>query len=200
MDYLVGYGSLLNKYSRETYSKIFSDVRAVRLQGWYRSWCAAYPDENATYAGAQRDSDAELEAVLLPTHIGEELQLRERNYQFIELDASQLLADDGNPLSLAGNDRVLICATTEPLMPSTQLPLPQSYVDTCMLGCLENGGLESMRRFVDQTQGWEGAWIDDRRLSAPIYPRYALPNNEQRSLIDDVLAELGVIRYRQKAL
>lgn len=197
MDYLLGYGSLLSKHSREHYSRIYSPVKAVRLSGWSRSWCAAYPDENATYAGAQPKPEAQLDAILLPTTIDQDLQMRERNYHFIELKPEDLSLVEDAELPLNATDRVLICATASPTKASNQMPLPQSYVDTCMLGCLEISGIDGMRRFVQQTQGWDGVWFDDRHLNQPIYPRFAKPTRVQQQLIDDVLAQERVLGLRR---
>ena len=48
-------------------------------------------------------------------------------------------------------------------MPTTAYPLQQSYVDTCMAGCLEMSIPGWAHDFVRTTDGWEHCWIDDRQ-------------------------------------
>lgn len=196
MDYVVGYGSLLNRYSREHYSGIYCEATAVTVEGWYRSWCASDLDESATYAGAQADANAHLDAVLIPTEINQELQNRERNYQFIELNHKQVFFSSSTQVSIDVNDRLFICASLTPSLASKRLPVPQSYVDTCLLGCFEIGGVQAMTRFVQQTRNWHDFWVNDRPNMTPIYPRFAKPDAVQSELIDQVLSDCGVLHHR----
>jgi len=113
MNYIFGYGSLM------------------------RAWCTSYLDEGATYAGALRDKYQELDGVLIPSDIDDSLKRRERGYQFSPLNLEELSlnrsADD-----LTADDQVWICETLVADVATTLTPLPQSYVDTCISGCLES--------------------------------------------------------------
>lgn len=207
MEYIFAYGSLLSEYSRRHYSGIEAQVLPVTLTGWYRAWCTSYPDEGASYAGALRvDTVAsksthfhELDGVLIPSVLDEDLQQRERGYQFTRLDADSLRLDNSQ---LSDEDRVWICETIKEAQPSIQTPLPQSYVDTCLLGCIESQGMDAASRFIKQTSGWDCVWINDRIVEhgsnkRPIYPRYTPINDNQSELIDQLLEFNGVLKYRQ---
>jgi len=199
-DYILGYGSLLNRYSREYHSKIFTDVQRVVVHGWSRSWCAVYPDEGATYAGAYQSCNSSLDAVLIPTEINDGIRERERNYRFVELAQNDFdyYAEANSTDNLSeGGARYWICEIVEPRKSSRENPLPQSYVDTCLLGSIEAGGMEAAQRFIEQTSAWDGYWQNDRHIAAPIYPRHAPTGPKDWSLIDNVLEQAGVIQHRQ---
>ena len=197
MDYIFGYGSLLSAYSREHYSNIRSSVTTATVSGWSRSWCAVYPDEGATYAGATPDSSKHLDGVLIASEINQDLAKRERGYRFARLKHENL-SINCNELDICENDKIRICETLS-IDASCQLnPLPQSYVDTCISGCIESQGMAAAGRFIKQTQGWDCVWVNDRHLNRiPIYPRYTPVSEEQAILIDSLLEEHGVLRFRR---
>ena len=197
MDYLFAYGSLLSRYSRLHYSGIDSPVQSARIRGWLRAWCVSYPDEGATYAGVLQDDAGQLDGILIPSEIDAVLIERERGYQFIEVEHGQIVFNnESSGLNLG--DRVFICKTLEFKRPTAENPLPQSYVDTCLIGCIESYGVESANRFIQQTLGWNCIWVNDRHLSGnPIYPRYTPISEQQAQLIDSLLKKEGVIKFRQ---
>jgi len=197
MDYIFGYGSLLSEYSRQTYSNIHSEVISATINGWSRAWCAVYPDEGATYAGAFRNSSSNLDGVLIRTQIDDTLSERERGYQFSPLNRSELIRVAGD-YELRTDDRIWICESLQPGAATELCPLPQSYVDTCLSGCIEVHGVDGAARFIDQTYGWDCVWVNDRHVQRNlIYPRHARVSVEQSELIDFILEERGVLRFRQ---
>lgn len=197
MNYIFGYGSLLSGYSREHYSGIHSIVTNATLSGWNRSWCAAYPDEGATYAGAVPDSNQDLDGVLIASDLSPDITERERGYQFIQVGADTLSVAGGS-LAITAQDQVWVCQTLSIDEPTVSNPLPQSYVDTCLSGCIESQGIDAARRFIKQTHGWDCVWKNDRHLShTPIYPRYTPITADEARLIDSLLDQHGVLKYRQ---
>lgn len=197
MNYIFGYGSLLSAYSREHYSDIHSIVTTATLSGWNRSWCAVYPDEGATYAGAVPDSNQDLDGVLIASDIGPDITQRERGYQFTQVATDKLSVVDG-ALEITGQDQVWVCQTLSIDAPSVSNPLPQSYVDTCLSGCIESQGIDAASRFIQQTQGWDCVWRNDRHLNnTPIYPRYTPVSADEAQLIDSLLDQHGVLKFRQ---
>ena len=148
MDYIFGYGSLLSAYSREHYSNIRSSVTTATVSGWSRSWCAVYPDEGATYAGATPDSSKHLDGVLIASEINQDLAKRERGYRFTRLKHENL-SINCNELDISKNDQIWICESLS-IDASCQLnPLPQSYVDTCISGCIESQGMAALTKAGD---------------------------------------------------
>ncbi len=94
-DFIIGYGSLLSAYSRQTYSNVHTPVIPVMVTGWQRGWTTRYGDEAATYLGVRELENAVLSAALVPTVITAELRHRERGYAFtpVERDAIELMQD-----------------------------------------------------------------------------------------------------------
>lgn len=219
MDYIFGYGSLVSRYSRQHYSKILSEATVATVKGWCRSWCVSYPDEGATYAGALRDDLGLLNGVLIATDIGEAIANRERGYQFTRLNIDDLFIEnlgvgessigelgfdgqgrDSFGLSISQQDQIWICETLQVDAASPENPLPQSYVDTCMSGCLESKGVDGAIEFIQQTRGWDCVWLNDRHLDrTPRYPRYTPISSEQAGLIDSLLEQQGVLKFRQSS-
>jgi len=193
VDYIFGYGSLLSEYSRQHYSNIHARVKVATVNGWVRAWCTTYPDEGATYAGALADASGQLDGVLIPSEIDQSLAERERGYTFSRVEINELSLI-GTSEALSDNDRVWICETLISDVANIDNPLPQSYVDTCMSGCIESQGIDGAIRFIQQTKGWDSVWVNDRHLSStPIYPRYTPVSAEQAQLIDSQ----GVLQFRQ---
>ncbi|MFT6408271.1 MAG: hypothetical protein ACJAQ6_001688 [Arenicella sp.] len=196
MDYIFGYGSLISQYSRRHYSDIQSEVMTAQLKGWYRAWCVSYPDERATYAGALPNDTSLLDGVLIASEIDEGITQRERGYRFTAINVEDIRLDGAETI-FTELDRIWICETLRTDIASTENPLPQSYVDTCISGCLEAKGVEGAIEFIQQTQGWDCVWINDRHLEhTPRYPRYTPVSGEQAILIDALLDQQGVLKFR----
>ena len=197
MNYIFGYGSLLSEYSRRHYSGIQSTATVTTVEGWSRAWCATYPDERATYAGACRDPSKQLDGVLIASDIDKELSDRERGYQFTLLNIDQLMLNRQRDV-LCESDQVWVCERLAVDVATAVNPLPQSYVDTCISGCLEAWGIDGAKRFIQQTKGWDCVWVNDRHFNTvPIYPRYTPISAQQSRLVDDLLEEQGVLQFRQ---
>ena len=47
---------------------------------------------------------------------------------------------------------------------SDEHPICQTYVDTCLLGCLERGGVSLAERWASTTGGWSVYWLNDLAL------------------------------------
>jgi len=196
-DYLIGYGSLLSSFSRKHYSNINAPVQALLLKGWQRSWCARYADEGATYLGALPNSKSALNGVLIPTKIDPALAHREREYRFTEVDhgSIRMIGEDKNHLT--EKDTVYICESLKPLLSNQDNPVPQSYVDTCMIGCLEAFGESGTIDFIEHTADWDQCWVNDRtRHPGPIYQRLTPSTPEQTELIDQLLTRAKTLQYR----
>jgi hypothetical protein len=197
-DYIIGYGSLLSAYSRKTYSGITAAARPVIAVGWRRGWTTRYRDEAATYVGVRRAAGAHLAAALLPIVISDELRHRERGYVFTEVSASDIHAV-GRDRSPVPDGRFWIVVNREHIRADKTHPIPQTYIDTCLIGCLETGDDALARSFIQSTELWDGHWLDDREVATPLYPRRTPTSHAQRDRIDGLLEEGGVLRYRQSS-
>tara|TARA_R110002095_G_scaffold126999_1_gene110048 strand:- start:307 stop:897 length:591 start_codon:yes stop_codon:yes gene_type:complete len=190
-DFIIGYGSLLSAYSRQTYSNLHTPVIPVMVTGWQRGWTTRYGDEAATYLGVRPAADTSLSAALVPSRITAELRHRERGYDFtpVERGAIRLLGDAVAELDSA---RFWIVVNREQVRADETHPIPQSYIDTCLIGCLETGGEEMARHFIASTELWEGHRVDDRDWPTPLYPRGTPATLAQRDRIDALLRDAGV--------
>ena len=190
-EYIIGYGSLLNAYSRQTFSGLHAPIIPVMATGWQRGWTTRYGDEAATYLGVRPSSTAVLSAALVPTRITDDIRHRERGYDFVPV-----APDTVSPLQPANIDlstsRLWIVVNREQLPADSDHPIPQSYIDTCLLGCLETGGREMAQHFITSTERWDGHRINDREWPAPLYPRGAPASTAQFDEIDALLRDAGV--------
>ena len=197
-DFVVGYGSLLSRYSRETYSNLTAEAVPVVATGWRRGWTVRYRDEAATYAGVRAAPGHLLDAALVPTVISPELRDRERGYDFVELPPETVHAAPGTGATLPAG-RYWIVVNREQVRADRAHPIPQTYVDTCLIGCLETGGERRARDFIRHTELWDSHWIDDREADTPLYPRRTPASDDDRTTIDALLAAEGVLLHRRPA-
>ena len=190
-EYIIGYGSLLNAYSRQTYSGLHAPIIPVMATGWQRGWTTRYGDEAATYLGVRPASTSVLSAALVPTRITDEIRHRERGYDFVPVAPETVSLLNPDTLEL-GDARLWIVVNREQLHADSDHPIPQSYIDTCLLGCLETGGREMAQHFIASTERWDGHRINDRDWPTPLYPRGAPATAAQRDEIDALLRTAGV--------
>ena len=190
---VLGYGSLLSKDSRERHSNIFTKGIPVTVSGFERAWVTRSLHEKQTYVGAVANARSHLNAQLIPTQINPALQEREKDYRFIEVSPKALdfhlhqgvVADMLN--EQLAQFTFWICETLACEPASEAFPVSQTYVDTCMAGCLEHGGIKEAERFVMHTSLWEHPRTNDR--AQPKYPRAAKVNSEAIEHIDRILAK-----------
>jgi hypothetical protein len=190
--YIVGYGSLLSHDSRLTHSDIDEQVYPLSLSGWQRAWVTRSEDERQTYVGATRHSGTSMNGALVPTHeITPELEKRESDYRFTALSLDEILfvgcsnEEERMIKQQLKNKSVWICETLKIDKADNAYPINQSYVDTCLAGCLEIGGEDFAQQFVTQTKGWDYSWVNDRQEKK--YPRYARVSPDEQLAIDNVL-------------
>ena len=200
--YLVGYGSLMSHDSRYRYNGI--DVRGipVEVSGWHRAWNMSSPGENITCVGALPDhSDVRLNGMLVQVaEICDKLRKREQNYHFIELELDELdihCESTSHRLDIHRESiKVWICQVADPQTSKDTHPICQSYVDTCLSGCLEHKDEQFAMQFIEQTAGWDGHWLNDR--GNPRYPRAAQVATRMQKQIDSLLEKVGIIHYRKE--
>ncbi len=199
---VLGYGSLLSRGSRERYSGIYTQGLPVRVSGFKRAWVTRSLQEKQTYVGAISDNTSQLNAQLIPAEVNPSLRAREKNYRFVEVPANAISMVDSfyceQTLSHRANSnqanknallrdvlqhhQLWLCETLLCHHASTDFPVSQSYIDTCLVGCLEHGGVSEATAFIEHTHGWEHPRINDR--ANPIYPRAAAISQQQLAQID----------------
>lgn len=199
--YILGYGSLISHDSRFRFTDINVAAIAAQVSGWQRSWNMASPNENITCVGALPSDNGDMNGVLVEVDtISEKLRKREQNYHFVELDPADIKI-----YSAAGQlhqsidfhrSRIWVCQVSDPHGPKQSHPVCQSYVDTCLSGCLEQADESFARDFIEQTLGWDGYWLNDRQN--PLYPRAARVSEETQKQIDALLCDSGLLNLRRE--
>ena len=189
------YGSLLSKDSRERFSNIYTQSIPVNVKGFERGWITRSEQEQQTYVGAIRNRDKQLNAHLIPTDINPGLQEREKDYRFIQVALHDIHLNRST--SFAREEQVAIenalapftfwmCETLAVQPASHRYPVHQTYIDTCISGCLEQGGEAEAQAFIAQTSFWRHNRVNDRR--SPKYPRAAVVDIANQQKIDELLA------------
>jgi len=199
-DYIVGYGSLLSYDSRLNHSQINETAYPLELRGWQRAWVTRSLEEKQTYVGATRHKSATMNAALIPTQeITPELEQRESDYRFTRLSIDDFCfkaympdAEDILKPQLKSRN-IWICETLMVNTADHNYPVNQSYVDTCLIGCLEVGGSTFAQHFIEQTLGWDNRWVNDRVQKH--YPRYARISGSDQGRIDSTLNAILHHRY-----
>lgn len=191
---IMGYGSLMNADSRHRHSNIPHHGISVSVLGFERAWVTRSLPEKQTYVGAYQQANAWLNAQLVPSHLDPSIQQREQDYRFTSVNVAQLSLsyDDAVKETLAAwlSARELwICETLHTQPATDEYPVNQSYVDTCLAGCLELGGESAARDFIQSTKAWDHPRVNDRQ--APNYPRAARVSPEVHTTIDGLLHEYG---------
>jgi hypothetical protein len=205
--YLVGYGSLLSHDSRSRHSNIFCPNMPIFVHGWRREWLARGFADLQTGLGVSQVESAKLNGVLLPIEqISPELRNREQDYQFVEVDPDSIAAAPESPLAQAELDKIRakpdeykiwICANLHKLPADIHYPIYQTYLDTCLVGCIDLGIDNFASEFIQNTHFWEHGWINDRNNSR--YVRAARVTQQQQIQIDQLLALQQLLKYRQEA-
>jgi hypothetical protein len=199
-EYILGYGSLLSADSRQRYSQMHVEAIPALLKGWKRSWITRSEHEQQTYVGAVPEFDSYINGALLSvTGLSPSLRTREQDYHFVAVPIKQITLYDAGSQACALEQQlekktVWLCESKNKQSATADFPIYQSYVDTCMVGCLEFGIEHFAKEFALHTSMLDSHWINDR--VAPQYPRSAIVSVETQNTIDAILTEIDVIKYR----
>lgn len=223
--FLLGYGSLINLYSRRRSLASTADAPAVHVRGFRRRWGFRCARRAYTALAVERTlSSSEINGVLIPLLDPRDLpslDARETDYarglvpldhimmgdnqladiypnaivwvyelptilaanhssstslsQSITVDSSSSASLDYQITAVEKPDYSQHNCTTslekdallETHLPSTAFPIPQSYLDCVLIGCMHYG-LDFARQFILSTDGWcPLSWLNDRDARLP---------------------------------
>ncbi|WP_018982865.1 hypothetical protein [Salinimonas chungwhensis] len=189
---VLGYGSLMNADSRQRFSAIEHQGVMVTVNNFYRAWVTRSWQERQTYVGALPENGASLNAQLIPTPLSPALAEREKDYTFTDVPADTISTDFDDDahdylISRLADKQLWICQTFDVHVADPQFPVSQTYIDTCLAGCLSHGGLAQAEAFIRLTRHWPTDIRADR--SEPFYPRPGRLSKEELRQIDTLLAE-----------
>lgn len=167
MQYVFGYGSIINQHTRAHPS--VSDV-PVRVHGYARGWMHRIEQAHVTALGVWKDETSTCNGVLVEvsSELLQELDERELSvgYRREKIDWNCVTAWSGYVLPQEGD--VYIYVTIEPQPCTAQYPIEQTYLDMVLWGCLQYGD-EYTREFIETTDHWMRP-VNDREQ--PLYPRW----------------------------
>jgi len=185
--------------------RLKSDLRGL---GFARSWNFQHPTEQITALGLEKTEPGHgraINGVVVPvlTKEGmEALDEREVGYKRVEVTCDKL-----KPLGwpqLPHDARVWMyvpCGRGSEQTPGVALvpasfthPLLQSYVDVCILGCLEYSE-EFAIEFINTTSGWDGPWLNDRKLA-----RRPWVHQPSYKVIDELLTRIIPDEFKNRML
>ena len=191
--HLLGYGSILQRQSRQRNVAFAGDPIPVRVRGYRRGWNLRGPGVGfaCTFLGVTRDDASSINAVLVPVEEAEipGLDRRESGYNRATVDRAEIeLLIDSDAERLADSE-VFVYETITAQQAAPTHPIIQSYVDICVEGCLETDRLlgtgdEFTREFLRTTHGWSEHWVNDR-----VFPRAPFRQAPEAGRIDRLLQE-----------
>ena len=125
------------------------------------------------------------------------LDAREVGYTRMEISASLLTPVDWRPIPDSVKFYVYVPNGKDGIpgqgleKASYKFPIPQTYVDTCLTGCLEYS-IEYAQQFLSSTTGWSQYWLNDRLI-----PRRPWLNCPRYLMIDKLLKEYPGLEDRK---
>ncbi|MEF2072742.1 gamma-glutamylcyclotransferase family protein [Consotaella aegiceratis] len=180
-----GYGSLVN---RRTLRTKFLGIRRASVRGWRRFWLPRGVPPVALLS-VKPDGDHVTQGVVvydradhLPAVDEREAGYTRRRVDPAAVDIEALPAPDV-PLFIYEANR------NEPDAADLDCRILQSYLDAVLQGFLALYGEDGVRRFVDETEGFEAKVLCDR--AAPLYPRSVEIGAQEGELFDALVQDRG---------
>ncbi|WP_133305565.1 gamma-glutamylcyclotransferase family protein [Streptomyces sp. AcE210] len=203
--YIFGYGSLIQKESREeTWPKV-GKAFPVSVKGITRGWYDRVDTVSwgPTYLGAFPDRASTCNGVIFQVAHGELKAFadREKGYKLIRIPPVDITMLDGRSAPPPGTFWYFGSASRRYV--SQEFPIVQSYVDVCVSGCLEiedefpaSRTAKFAQNFFTGTTDWKTPWINDR-----IYPWRPFVHVPQANRIDALIRDqLGEEVFRSISL
>ncbi|MFA5856037.1 MAG: hypothetical protein WC867_01665 [Candidatus Pacearchaeota archaeon] len=192
-DYLFGYGSLIGQKSRDEEGITFDPV-PIRLFGYRREWNVKVDNHNGMGImglGVIKSRKSYCNGILFGCEDIEDFKRREFkfDYSIEKFDRRDILFLN-KKLNLE-NDNLWYFTPNHHHLPTKKTPIRQSYLDVCMMSCLEINE-DFAKDFVKTTHDWL-FWINDRKN-----PCYKNPGIEiDTKKIDRILKEVMKDRFNR---
>ena len=192
LQYILGYGSLMQDASRERTSPHAGPAHPVELAGFRRGWFArgASVGFSTTYLGVLPDGQGRLNAVIYRVDAAElaATDRRERSYCRTRVPPEDVKSlERGAHSAPDGQIWIYVNRPASVARPDEKYPIVQSYVDVFLSGCLEQQERYGLTGFAEQciatTDGWSAHWVNDR-----IYPRRPFVFQPRAGQIDRLLS------------
>ena len=184
--YFFGYGSLVN---RDTHT--FTEAHTACLRGWKRVWrhTSLRP---VAYLTVVPDETSRIDGLIaaVPGDDWAALDERERAYNRVPA-AHQVIH------ALTHSPEIAVYSIPDGAhgQPTETHPALLSYIDVVVQGYLREFGEAGARAFFDTTDGWDTPVLDDR--ADPVYPRHRALTPDERTFVNDQLAQRGIRLIRR---
>ncbi|MBC7457449.1 MAG: gamma-glutamylcyclotransferase [Bdellovibrionaceae bacterium] len=184
-NYIIGYGSLINKESQSITGKSLSSMPVV-LKNFSRSWTVTYDDLQFCALGVYKKKGSSINVVLFEVEDLQVFDQREHGYNRYELDRNLLNAwFPGDQIPESGKIWIYFPLSEKFGTASDRHFIWQSYVDVILMGCLSIDR-KFAEEFIKTTDGWMPSFFkDDRNESAYLK---ALKTYHAQD-VDDVLSD-----------
>lgn len=180
MNYIFGYGSLIEQASRMRTTPAAIYVLPASVKGYVRGWWArtGAVGFSTTFAGAIPDASGSMNGVVYAVSDDELARTDKRESGYTRTDITKSVEILGGGFKPKGKVWVYLNKFKDEQelkdsLPSPQFPIVQSYIDICLTGCLQiQQGFPEVgdfaAEFLKSTREWSKYWENDRA-----YPRRA---------------------------
>lgn len=200
-DYIFGYGSPISTESRNSSGETLECCEA-RANDLKREWNLAVPkyeQRGIIGLGAVVSPRHTCNGVLFKCKNINDYIKREEKYgykkvalwrkdlELMQYDTTDIIPPihpRKNPVILALSDNIWYFSPFKTSLPSKETPIRQSYLDICIMGCLEYS-LDFAIEFIRTTNNW-AYWTNDRKN--PVFPDKI--KKIYPGLIDDLLKQV----------
>ena len=214
-DFVFGFGSLINTKSRMASDPQATDAVPVRVVGdfgYCRAWNFQSSSARLTALGLEKLPAGEsrtINGIISPVFGAEgmaALDEREAGYCRVQIPVECIEATSwiALPEGIADGGKAvwvyipMVDGQSGPgvglSMASYKYPILQTYIDVCLLGCLECG-TNCAYEFIESTRGWEGPWLDDRQT-----PRRPWIHQSNYNQIDQILERAIPEHFKNRML
>ncbi|MBK2357760.1 gamma-glutamylcyclotransferase ChaC [Francisella hispaniensis] len=193
-NYVIGYGSLMNKDSRQITVPNATYAAPILVSGFERLWASRGEKSRATFLLAVPNKGYAMNAIYYKADAKDisATDLREASYCRVKIPRKDIV-----PLGIKslpkGDFWMYVKDFKDAEFPNKNYPILQTYADVFMTGCLQTQAEFNLTEFgklcFDTTYNWDLAnWLYDR--SNPRYSRYSQDTEKYRPQIDKIIRRL----------
>ena len=194
-NFVVGYGSLMNKDSRRITVPEAEYAPPILVKNFERIWASRGNKSGATFLLAIPNKGYVMNAIYYKAKASDiaATDLREASYCRVKILSKDLL-----PLGVKslpkGDYWMYVKEFSDAKFPTRDFPILQTYADVFMTGCLQTQADFNLTEFgqlcFNTTYNWDLAnWLYDR--TNPQYARYSKNTEKYRPQIDEIIHRLN---------
>lgn len=182
MNYIFGYGSLINSNTRDLTGKTEEEI-PVEVEGFIRRWNVHIERQSRSTFGLEERKDSKCNGVLISVtdeNLAKFDQRESPEYTREEVNSDRIITKD----NFDQKKPIWIYLPKNAKLADKENPIVQSYLDVTIAGCLQ-AGKQFTKKFLETTIDWGRPWLNDR--DNPRYPRYLenLPITKIDKLLSD---------------